>query len=153
MFLRIIPNTLSPLLRLLPFTFASSAGGLTGNHLRPCPPRPNCVCSENDATGAIAPISFSTSEEAAWLEMQRVIEMLGGKIIKRESTYLWATFSSSFFGFIDDVELRLQPEENLIHIRSGARTGYFDFRVNRKRVEKIRKLFNERLAEKSVTGN
>lgn len=60
------------------------------------------------------------------------------------TTYLHATFTSTFFGFIDDMELRMEPQANLIHIRSGARVGYFDFGVNKKRIEKIRKLFAEK---------
>lgn len=73
--------------------------------------------------------------------MQTVIEGLGGNINDRQPTYLWATFTSRIFRFIDDVELRLEPEEKIIHIRSGARVGYADFGVNKKRVETIRKLF------------
>ena len=150
MSLRIILSTIPLLSRLLPDAHVPRAGGLIENQLRPCPPRPNCVISEKGAAGAISPISFPTSEEEAWQEIQTVIETLGGKILKREPTYLWASFTSSFFGFVDDVELRLESGEHFMHIRSGARTGYFDFRVNRKRVEKIRKLFNERIVGKKM---
>lgn len=60
--------------------------------------------------------------------------------------YLWATFTSAVFHFVDDVELQMLPEEKLIHIRSGARVGYWDLGVNKKRVEKIRRLFIEEQA-------
>jgi uncharacterized protein (DUF1499 family) len=87
------------------------------------------------------PISFKSSPQEAWQIMQTVIEERGGKINDRRPTYLWATFTSRLFRFVDDVELRLEPEEKIMHIRSGSRVGYADFGVNRKRVEAIRELF------------
>jgi uncharacterized protein (DUF1499 family) len=99
------------------------------------------------------PIGFQENPEEAWQGIRTVIEGLGGKIIHSEPTYLWATFSSKLFGFVDDVELRMEPEEKLIHIRSGARVGYFDFGVNRNRVEKIRKLFVDQRTEKKSTAS
>ncbi|MDB6123777.1 MAG: hypothetical protein JWQ71_2770 [Pedosphaera sp.] len=32
--------------------------------------------------------------------------------------------------------------EKVIHVRSAARVGYYDFQMNRKRVESIRRQFN-----------
>lgn len=135
---------LIPLLSsLLSCSSTPPAGKLIEGHLRPCPDRPNCVSSENGAGDPVAPISFRSSPDQAWQIMQTVIEGLGGKISDRRPTYLWATFSSRFFRFVDDVELRLEPEEKILHIRSGARVGYADFGVNGKRVETIRHLFTE----------
>lgn len=115
--------------------------------LRPCPNRPNCVTSDCSSDGSdkntIAPIRFQNRPEDAWQNIQMIVTKLGGDICKTTSTYLWATYTSSFFGFVDDVELRMEPENKVIHIRSGARVGYFDFNVNRRRVEKIRKFISE----------
>ncbi len=44
--------------------------------------------------------------------------------------------------FVDDLEARLDIDAGLIHMRSASRTGYYDFNVNRKRVEQIRKKMN-----------
>jgi uncharacterized protein (DUF1499 family) len=121
------------------------AGELIEGRLRPCPNRPNCVTSDSTSDGSdkdtIAPIRFWNSPEDAWQKIQMIITRLGGDIRKTTSTYLWATYTSKFFGFVDDVELRMEPENKVIHIRSGARVGYFDFKVNKRRIEKIRKLF------------
>jgi uncharacterized protein (DUF1499 family) len=131
-----------PLLAILiSCTTAPPAGELTEGHLRPCPNRPNCVTSDNPATGSIAPISFHGSPEEAWRKIQAAMADLGGTIKHSGPTYLWATFTSALFGFVDDVEVRMDPDRQLIHIRSGARVGYADFGVNRKRVEKIRNSF------------
>jgi uncharacterized protein (DUF1499 family) len=132
---------------LLSRTITPPAGRLIEDHLRPCPNRPNCVSSDSGTTHPIAPISFQGTPEDAWQEIRTVIAELGGKIIHSEPAYLWSTFTSTLFGFVDDVELRMEPEEKLIHIRSGARVGYFDFGVNRKRVGKIRNLFLSREAK------
>lgn len=141
------PRTLLLLLPLLSSLLSCSsappAGKLIEGHLRPCPDRPNCVSSENGAGDPVTPISFKSSPDQACQIMQTVIEGLGGKISDRRPTYLWATFRSRFFRFVDDVELRLEPEAKIMHIRSGARVGYADFGVNRKRVETIRNLFTE----------
>jgi len=62
------------------------------------------------------------------------------KIIRQTDNYLHAECSSAVFGFVDDLELHLRPEQNLIAVRSAARLGRSDLGVNRKRVEKLRSL-------------
>lgn len=143
-------KTILPVLPLLFILIACStppAGELIDGHLRPCPKRPNCATSDSDISSSVTSISFQGSPEKAWQQMQRLLQELGGEIGEIRPMYLRATFTSRFFHFIDDVELRMEPQEDLIHIRSGARVGYSDFGVNRKRIEKIRQLFSK--AEKS----
>jgi uncharacterized protein (DUF1499 family) len=48
------------------------------------------------------------------------------------------------FGFVDDLELHLRPQENAIAVRSAARLGYSDFGVNRRRVENLRNAVRRR---------
>jgi uncharacterized protein (DUF1499 family) len=143
-------------MNILTGTSTLPAGELTEGRLRPCPNRPNCVTSDSFSDGTdknkIAPIRFQNSPEDAWQKIPLIIARLGGDICKTTSTYLWATYASKFFGFVDDVELRMEPENKVIHIRSGARVGYFDFNVNRRRVEKIRKLIAEQ-EPKDEQGN
>ena len=139
---RFILISLPFFMNLLAGTSTFPAGELIEGRLRPCPNRPNCVTSDSIVNDTIAPIRFQNSPEDAWQEIQLILARLGGEICKSTTTYLWATFTSKFFSFVDDVELRMEPEGKLIHIRSGARVGYFDFNVNRKRVEKIRKLIS-----------
>jgi uncharacterized protein (DUF1499 family) len=42
------------------------------------------------------------------------------------------------FGFVDDMEFRMDEAAGRIDVRSASRTGYYDFGVNRRRVEEIR---------------
>lgn len=139
------------ILILLPFSMniltgksTFPAGELIEGRLRPCPNSPNCVTSDSSPKGndkdTIAPIRFRNSPEDVWQKLHMIIARLGGDICKTTSTFLWATYTSKTFGFVDDIEFRMEPENKVIHIRSGARVGYFDFNVNRSRVEKIRKL-------------
>ncbi len=146
MSMRTILVSLPLLTTLLSCTVNPSVGQPKDGALRPCPNRPNCVNSDSNDNGhgkQIAPISFTGSPEKAWQRIQGIIKNIGGEIMADKSPYLWATFTSAVFHFVDDVELRMVPEEKLIHIRSGARVGYWDLGVNEKRVEKIRRLFME----------
>lgn len=65
------------------------------------------------------------------------------KIIAQTDNYLHAECSSAVFGFVDDLELHLRPEQNLIAVRSAARLGRSDLGVNRRRVENLRLLLRQ----------
>lgn len=120
----------------------TTTGRLIDGKLKPCPDSPNCVSSETNSTPHIQPIAYTASDENAWEHIQACIVKLGGKIVKKDPSYISATFTSKIFRFVDDVELRMDKEQKIIHIRSGSRTGYSDFGVNKRRVEKIRALFS-----------
>ena len=62
---------------------------------------------------------------------------------QRDERYLWATFSSRVFRFVDDLELRMDAPARAIHVRSSSRIGRTDFGANRKRVETLRAGFAE----------
>lgn len=113
--------------------------------LRPCPATPNCVSSESrDPAARIAPLAFQGSAEAAWRDLRWAIQAAGGTIVEEDEEFLWATFTSRIFRFVDDMEFRQVAEEGVIHLRSGSRVGRSDMGVNRKRVEKLRALFQQR---------
>jgi uncharacterized protein (DUF1499 family) len=57
------------------------------------------------------------------------------EIIVQTESYLHATFRSSLFGFVDDVEI-LKDEDGL-QVRSMSRVGRGDMGVNRKRVDAL----------------
>ncbi len=117
--------------------------------LRPCPQSPNCVSSESDdIKSRIEPFTFQGSPEKTWSVLKESIAAVGGNIQEEHDGYLRAIFTSKLFGFIDDVECRMFSAEGIIHIRSGSRTGYGDFGVNKKRVEDLRTLFKKNMKEK-----
>ena len=127
---------------------SGEAPGLISVTLTPCPDKPNCVCSEftGDTAHYIAPLNYSgTSPEKAWDDILQVIKESGGEVATASDEYIAATFSVSLFGFVDDVECRLDTAENRIHLRSASRVGHSDLGVNKKRVERMTRLFEQKL--------
>lgn len=114
--------------------------GFQNNKLAACPSSPNCVSSEAmDAKQQIEPLWLQVPADTAWAKLQAAVAALPRtKIIQVDNEYLHAECRSAVFGFVDDLELQLRPEEKKIAVRSAARLGYFDFGVNRKRVEELR---------------
>lgn len=60
------------------------------------------------------------------------------RIAAERPGYLHAEYASRVFGFVDDVELELDPAATLVHVRSASRIGRSDFGANRARVEDLR---------------
>lgn len=123
---------------------SASKLGLHSGRLYSCPDSPNCVSSqapEDDAEHFISPIVYKGNPVQA---RERLLEIILAQkrvqLIVNHSDYILAEFSSSLFGFIDDVEFYLVPQDNTtqIEVRSLSRVGYSDFGVNRKRIENIR---------------
>lgn len=115
---------------------------LVDGRLRACPKSPNCVSSESDsASSRIEPLAFQCRPEKAWGDLKETIRQMGGKIQEEHNGYLWATFTSKLFRFVDDVEFRMVSSDGIIHVRSGSRVGCSDLGVNRRRVDKLRTLF------------
>jgi uncharacterized protein (DUF1499 family) len=123
---------------------------LVDGRLRACPNSPNCVSSESDSPSSrVEPLAFQGQPEKAWSDLKETVRALGGKIQEEHEGYLWTTFTSKVFRFVDDVEFRMVSTDGMVHVRSGSRVGYSDLGVNRRRVEKLRSLFNQK-KEKAV---
>ena len=113
------------------------------NRLSPCPNSPNCVSSQStDSARFIEPLRYTGNLADA---RQRLIALLENskraRLIRVETDYIHAEFRSLIFNFVDDVEFYFSSEDRIIHVRSASRTGYYDFGVNRKRVEQLRGTF------------
>ena len=77
--------------------------------------------------------------DAAWAHLRRIVEgERGARIVRAESDYLYAQFTTRWLGFMDDVEFWLDRAGGVIHVRSASRLGKNDFGVNRARVEALR---------------
>ena len=124
---------------------AGSTPGLADGQLKPCPEKPNCVCSEypQDSDHYIAALEFGNRSPSEALTSLRSIALESGAKIETESNgYLALSFQSAIFGFVDDLELRLDEAARLVHVRSAARVGNSDLGVNRARVEAIRQKYH-----------
>ena len=123
---------------------SGQAPGMVDGKLSKCSEKPNCVCSEHkeDASHYIAPmvISNKTANES-FVAVKKVILKMGGTLVDESDHYLAATFSSALFGFVDDLEIRIDSDKQLLHLRSASRVGHGDRGVNKKRVELLKMLF------------
>lgn len=124
----------------------SCAAGKSVNPERPaaglkaCPDSPNCVSSDaQDEKHHIAPLTFSIPVAEAWpLLKEQVAKLPRTVVVSDKPEYLHVECRSAVFGFVDDLEFHLQAAQELIAVRSAARTGYYDFGANRRRVEDLR---------------
>ena len=73
--------------------------------------------------------------------LSAVGEWPNSEIVEATGNYVHAKFTSKFFRFVDDVEFCMYDDAGIIHVRSSSRMGYFDFGVNRRRIERIRARF------------
>lgn len=112
-----------------------------------CPSSPNCVSTQAlDDGHAIAPFRYRKSRAEAREALKAAIASLPrAKLVEEEEAYLHYEFTSLLMRFVDDVEFLFDEESKTIHFRSASRTGYGDFGVNRRRMEGIRVLVEQRL--------
>lgn len=115
--------------------------------LLPCPNSPNCVSTmETEEGHAIAPYRFQTSLQEAKAVLKQVFsEFPRTTLVKEEGDVLQFEVKSFLFRFVDDVEFWLDEASHTIHFRSASRSGYYDFGVNRKRMEDLRGMLEGKL--------
>ena len=124
----------------------TSAGSATGSDdLSPCPQSPNCVSSQStDEARFIKPLRYAGSLADARQKLINILEnSKRARLVKLETDYIHAEFTSLIFQFVDDVEFYFPSDKTIIHVKSASRKGYYDFGANRRRVERLRSAFEE----------
>jgi uncharacterized protein (DUF1499 family) len=113
--------------------------------LAPCPASPNCVSSQaDDREHFTEPLRFTGDATLAWKRLKSALAKESRlTIIEDTGSYLHAEARSLVFRFVDDVEFVLNAGDSVIEVRSASRTGYSDFGVNRRRVDRLREAFSE----------
>jgi len=108
--------------------------------LLPCAGKPNCVSTEAvDPDRKMAPIPVSGDETSTREKLLAAIAAQHGSHIEiADGGFVVATFRSRLFGFVDEAQFLIETAEHRIRFRSGACSGYYDFGVNRSRIESIR---------------
>jgi uncharacterized protein (DUF1499 family) len=106
----------------------------------PCPDTPNCVSSlALDAGHRVEPFVITGDPAVALAHLKTaLLKEKRISVTKEQGGYLHAEARSLVFRFVDDIELFLDVDSRVIHVRSASRTGHGDFGVNRRRVERIR---------------
>ncbi|AAS97055.1 DUF1499 domain-containing protein [Nitratidesulfovibrio vulgaris] len=116
--------------------------------LPPCPSSPKCVSSiagcapEGRTVPAFVGDVPGVIPEAL---TDAVLQLPGCTIETRTPARVHALCRSRVFGFIDDLDLAAEQDSTLVHVRSSARLGWWDFGVNRARVERLHALYGQRV--------
>jgi len=119
--------------------------GIINGKFKLCPKTPNCVSTmaPKEDKHYISPISYYSSQEEA---VEKIIQIINSfkrsTIIVKEIDYIHAIFSTKLLKFKDDVEFYFDDQNKIIHFKSASRIGSSDLGTNRKRMEKIRKLYS-----------
>lgn len=109
--------------------------------LPPCPAKPNCVSSLATDSHHIEPFKVTEAAGLAFEKLRKLLDKRSDtKLIVSDETSIRVEFRT-MLGFVDDGLFVLDSANNLIHVRSAARLGYWDLGKNRSRMEEIRQEF------------
>ena len=87
----------------------------------------------------VAPFPVSGDAGGLLRRLERIVAaMPRTNIVSADHEYLHAV-CRTLLGFRDDLEFRFSPAEGVVQARSAARIGVYDFGVNRRRVERVRR--------------
>jgi uncharacterized protein (DUF1499 family) len=108
--------------------------------LRPCPESPNCASSySQDPKRYVKPLPTGEDPRESFADLKKfVLDHPRVELVSERDDYMHFTFTTSVFRFVDDVEFFLDKKQLVIHMRSASRSGYYDFGVNKRRLERIR---------------
>lgn len=119
--------------------------GLRNGKFYPCDAHHVCVSTMADKTDEkhyIEPIIYTSTLEEAKLKIKNIIISFNRtQLLEENENYMHFQFTTALFRFNDDVEFLFNDTDKIIHFRSQARMGGYDWNTNRNRMEKIRKLF------------
>ena len=121
--------------------------GLVDGRLRPCPESPNCVSSQDPADEGhrVDPLPFfGDPNEAFGIAVGIVKGWPRTSVVQLDDDYAHLEVTTRLLRFRDDLELLLDSEAGVIHVRSGSRVGQSDLGANRERVERLRAAFERR---------
>ena len=113
--------------------------------LERCSGSPNCVCSEfPDDPLFIGPFVCCGEVDVEWARLVEVVSVFPlTRVIEQTENRIQAECRTLICRFVDDVEFRLDRSAGQIHVRSSSRIGRWDLGTNRRRVESLRRFWNE----------
>jgi uncharacterized protein (DUF1499 family) len=124
--------------------------GLREGKLKAPSKSPNSVSSQaalwaghpQQQRSAIAPLAFRAGDTDGSATMLRLMQLLaaapGAKVEISRPDYVYATFTTRWMKFTDDVEFWLDRAGGVIQVRSASRLGESDLGANRARIEALR---------------
>ncbi len=139
-------NLILVILCVLMFGIKIDAIGVHNGKLMPCNGKWNCAITQtvDGQKPSTQPIYYTSSKKDARALLKKIILSFARvKIVSEADDYMHATFESGFWHFIDDVEFYLPNNAKVIQMRSASRKGKYDFGVNKRRLKKIKKMFDK----------
>lgn len=117
--------------------------GLVDGRLRPCPDTPNCESSEGPEA-SVAPLALGDDPVGSFAALVALVRTLPDATPREaRADYAHVVFRTPLLGFRDDLELRLDRELGVAHVRSASRVGRSDLGANRARIDHLRELWRE----------
>lgn len=112
---------------------------------------PNSVSSQADlypdhpqrSHALIEALPFKNGDASASVQalVAALSSLQGVSILARRHDYVHAEAQTPWLKFVDDMEFWVNPERQVIEVRSASRMGRKDFGVNRQRIEALRKAY------------
>jgi uncharacterized protein (DUF1499 family) len=92
------------------------------------------------AYAEIAPLPLQGDGPATLARLRQLLQDMPGVTIVEDGGdgYLYAQCTTRWMKFVDDLELWVDPVQQVVQVRSASRVGRKDFGVNRERVETLR---------------
>lgn len=120
--------------------FTAHSYGLVDGQLSDCPSPPRCLSSQaSDPAHRVAPLAIRGDVSQAWaVAAQALAAWPQSELVAEHPGYLRVEVTSPWGFYTDDFELLLQADRRQIAVRSSGRIGYYDFNVNRDRIEALR---------------
>jgi uncharacterized protein (DUF1499 family) len=144
------------MLMMLFLITACLVAGCSGSHLivkdgenlglSQCLPLPNCVSSESWLFyNNVTPFTLAVPADRALDVVREVISSLPRtEIVEEHPGYIHAKCTSLVFRFVDNLEVLITADKGIISVRSSSVIGLFDFGVNYRRVENLRRILTEK---------
>ncbi|MBD1558922.1 DUF1499 domain-containing protein [Vibrio sp. S9_S30] len=105
----------------------------------PCGDSPNCVSTlEHREDFLIQPFTLASGDITIDQIESVALSMPGSLTAVKQGAYIRIEYTSDFFGFVDDLEIKI--EGDTLVVRSESRTGHSDFGINRERTDELRQL-------------
>ncbi len=119
--------------------------GMAEGRLQPCPPETDCVCTEpreGGQPGLVAPLDlggYTGSPSSAFDGLVgALLQLRGARLLEAQDGYARLLFTTAYVKLADELELRLDEDARVIHLRALARVDAPWVDTARPLVESIR---------------
>lgn len=117
------------------------------NPIQPCSKKTNCISSlgKKDSSKWSPLKHYKSAQQSIELLKKIVLKMANTTLLKETPNYLKFEFTTQIGNFADIVEFFVDPQHKIIHYKSESQKGYADFGTNKRRIKKIKKMWNSHL--------